>query len=222
MSHQVWVQAGSELEFEQGLKDHMAMNDAAGDPRPWEVWMQVIGKGTGSYFIRSGGRTWADFDTEIEIENDREHIVTEVSSHSKWSETKINQWDLEVSRWPEGDAIPKMGEITVFKLKPGAVKDFYSAIKQLHELIGEKGLDYQYAWAWTVSGGDGPSMMLAIPRDSWADFKDQKPGMWEVAEEDMGRTGAGNLRGAINDSVSEQRNYVVAHRPDLSYSPAEK
>ena len=87
-------------------------------------------------------------------------------------------------------------------------------------MIGEEEMDYQFAWGWTVSGGSGPMMMLAIPHDSWADFKDKKPGLWEVAEEVMGRTESGNIRETINDAVDETKNYVVAHRPDLSYTPA--
>lgn len=220
MSHQVWVQPGQELEFEQGLKDHWGLHEAAGDPWTWEVWEQVTGKGTGSYSIRSAGHTWADLDQQAEVENDREHVINEIKSHAKWSQTTITEWDLEISRWPEDGGVPKMVEITEFQLKRGATKDFYHAIKQLSELIGEQELDYEYGWGWNVSGGSGPMMILAVPHANWADFKEEKPGLWEVAEEVMGRTGSGHLRSAINDAVEETRNYVVAHRPDLSYSPA--
>ena len=220
MSHQVWVQAGQALEFEQALKDHWSMHEAAGDPWTWETWEQVTGKGTGSYSIRTAGHTWADFDRENGVDNDREHVINELDPHTKWSQTTITEWDLEISRWPEGSDVPKMVELTEFHLKRGSVKDFYHAVKKISEMIGEEELDYQFAWGWTVSGGTGPMMILAIPHENWADFKDKKPGLWEVAEEAMGRTESGNIRETIDNAVEETKNYVVAHRPDLSYSPA--
>lgn len=222
MSHQVFVTPGSELDFEAGIKEHWAMHEAAGDPWTWEVWTQVTGKGSGSYTIRTGGHAWADFDRDNGVENDREHVLTAMAPYTKWSVSRISEWDLDISRWPAGDEVPKLVELTEFRLKNGSTRDFYNAIKKVHQLIGEKELDIEYAWGWTVSGGMGPTITLAIPYDSWADFKEKKPGLWEVAEEVLGRTETGNIRGAINDAIVEQSNFVVMYRPDLSYSGAGK
>ena len=51
------------------------------------------------------------------MDNDRDHVINEVDPHTKWSQTTINEWDLEISRWPEDGAVPNMVEITKAHLK---------------------------------------------------------------------------------------------------------
>lgn len=55
--------------------------------------------------------------------------------------SQVIEWDGEISRWPEIGEVPKMVEVTEFRLKSGAGKDFYNAIKKTRRLIGKKVLD---------------------------------------------------------------------------------
>ncbi len=89
------------------------------------------------------------------------------------------------------------------------------------ELVGEKELPLQYSWGRVAVGGSGMQLTLAIPRSGWADFEPPKPGIWDVAEEVFGKTEAEMLMSMMANAIVSEKNFVVAHRPDLSYVPGQ-
>ncbi|MBD3866777.1 MAG: hypothetical protein IFK94_01515 [Acidobacteria bacterium] len=221
MAHNVKVQPGHELEFEAALKNHWAMHNKAGDPQGWTTWVQLTGKNTGMYMIRSAGLTWADLDKENGVEGDMEDVLGNMMPHISWSGTKITQWDLEMSNWPDSIGTPNMVELTVFHLKPGTEKGFYHALGAVSEFLKENVTDWQWAWGHGVSGHSGGTAVLAIPHENWASFKDDDINMWKMLEEAKGRIETDLLMEEITSAIKWQENYAAMHRPDLSYTPAE-
>ena len=220
MTHDVKVQPGHELAFETALKNHWAMHKKAGDPQGWTTWVQLTGKNTGMYMVRSAGLTWADLDRDPKVAGDMEDVLGNLMPHASWSGTKIIQWDLEMSNWPDSIGTPKMVEITVFHLKPGAERGFYHALAKVSEFLKEKELAWQWAWGHGVSGQDGATAILAIPHENWASFKDDGIDMWKMLEEAKGRIESDLLREEITSAIKWQENYAAMHRADLSYTPA--
>lgn len=221
MSHDVMVKHGSELQFEEALKAHMAMHKAAGDGQGWNTWTQVTGKHTGLYSIRSGGLTWADLDKEPVVEGDQADVIKNILPHVQWTSTKITQWDLELSNWPEEIGTPKMVEITVFHLNPGTERSFYHALRVVSEFLKGTDLDWKWAWGRGVSGHSGATAVLAIPHENWASFKDDGINMWKMLEEAKGRIETDMIIEELNSAIKWSENYAAVHREDLSYKPAE-
>jgi hypothetical protein len=221
MTHEIMVPRGQELQFEDALKAHWKMHEKAGDPQAWEVWVQVTGKKTGMYSVRSEGMTWADLDKESGVEGDMEDVMTNLMAHVKWSATTITKWDLEMSNWPDSIGTPNMVEINVFHLKPGTERGFYHAIGRISEFMKEKEIDWQWAWGHIVSGSNGAAAVLAIPHENWASFKDDGINLWKMLEEAKGRIETDMLMDEINSAIDRQENYAAMLRPDLGYQPAE-
>ena len=221
MSHDVTVQPGHETAFEDALKKHWALHKKAGDPQLWTTWVQVTGKHTGTYSIRSTFTGWAALDTETDVEGDMEDVLSNMMPHAKSNTTKITKWDLEISNWPESIGTPNMVELTVFHLKPGTEQGFYHSLGKISEFLKEKEIDWQWAWGHGVSGHNGATVVLAIPHENWASFADDGINMWKMLEEAKGRMEADSLRDALTSAIKWQENYAVMHRPDLSYVPAE-
>ncbi len=213
---------GQGMKFEAGMKQHFLLHKKANDPWRRDVWQVVTGDQVGSYIIRTGGHTWADFDHEATIPGDREDLAANVSPYMSSVAAAITEWDAEISRWPPDLPMPKLVEVTVYHLKPGAWRDFYMAVKKVHVAIGEKKLPMHYGWEWTVSGGHGTEITLAIPHATWADFKGPGSTLWKAVEEVYSETEADMLRHLFSKSTESTESFIVAYRDDLSYVPATK
>jgi len=221
MSHDVMVQPGHEMQFEDSLKNHWAMHKKAGDPQRWTTWVQITGRHSGSYSIRSTYRGWAELDNENGVDGDMEDVQKNMTPHMKSSAAKVTKWDLENSNWPESIGTPNMVELTVFHLKPGTERGFYHAIGAIAKFIKEKEIDWQWAWGHGVSGYDGGVAILAFPHENWASFEDDGIDLWKMLEEAKGRNESDMIRDEITSAIKWQKNMAVMHRPDLSYTPAE-
>jgi len=219
--YHVTVKSGHEMEFEKGLAAHMNLHKEAGDPWERMVWMAVTGDEVGSYYIRSGNHTWADFDNETEIPGDREHLMEHVMPHAASVSSAISEWARDVTRWPEDYGMPKMIELTVFHLRPGGWRPFYHAVEKIHSMIEEKDLPMNYSFNWTVSGGSDSEMTLAVPHKSWADFKPMEQSFWGAMEEVYGDYESDVLRKMLDKSVASSESFIVVARPDLSVMPEE-
>jgi len=213
---------GQGMKLEAAMKQHYTLHAKANDPWRRNVWEVVTGDHVGSYIIRTGGHTWADFDAEADIPGDREDIATNIAPYVSSVAGAITEWDQDISRWPDDLPMPKMVEVTVYHLKPGAWRKFYMAVKKVHEAIGEKKLPFHYGWEWTASGGHGTEITLVIPHATWADFKGPEGSLWKAVEEVYGETEADMLRGLISKSTKSMESYIVTYRDDLSYVPASK
>jgi hypothetical protein len=222
MSHDVVAQPGHELQFEGWLAKHWDMHKKAGDPQNWTTWVQLTGKHTGRYTIRTTFSDWAGLDKDPGVEGDKEDVMNNMTPHVKSHATMVTQWDLELSNWPDSVGTPNMVEITVFHLKPGTEQGFYHALGAVSEFLkGNEDIDWQWAWGHGVSGHNGATAVLAIPHENWASFADDGVNMWKMLEEARGRIETDLLREELTSAIKWQENYAVMHRPDLSYTPAE-
>ena len=213
---------GQGMKLEAAMKQHYVLHMKAKDPWRRNVWEVTTGDHVGSYIIRTGNHTWADFDHEIQFSGDREDLAANVFPHIASVSSVIVEWDVDVSRWPEDLPMPKMVDVTVYHLKPGAWRKFYMAIKKVNEAIGEKKLPLHYGWEWTVSGGHGTEIALVIPHDTWADFKGPGASLWKAVEEVYGETEADMLRDLLSKCTESTENFVASYRADVSYVPAAK
>ncbi len=214
------VNLAQAAQFEAATKGHMGWHRESRDPWAWETWQVVNGRRLGQYVVLTGPHSWADFDTRTAIEGkDLADWQSRVAPYVKGVASIFEVVNGKISRLPEGMERPKMAEVTVFRLREAGFRAFYHAVEKLHQAIVKKDASYHYEWRTWVNGGDGPTMVLLIPRNSWAEFAPEGA-FWDMVEEVYGDFETGVLRRMINKSVVSAESLVVAYRPDLSYSPA--
>ena len=218
-TYEIQVKSGHQMEFENAITEHFAMHSAANDPWRRDVWQVVAGPNLGRYFIRSGGHTWEELDQEAEVPNDNEHIATVVLPHIESVSSKIINWMPSVSTWPPDMEPPKMADVTTYTLSYDGVEGFMNVLKKFHKMILEKESPLVYAWGEVMVGAPGPQLILALPRDGWADFKPPEPSVWGMLAEAYGEHDAKIMRATIGDAIVSKENFVSVYRRDLSHVP---
>ncbi len=221
-TYAIHVRPDSVLQFESAVKNHMKMHADAGDTSAMHVYMEVIGSHMGTYFLRSAPQHWADFDNAMQIPGDRDDVLSKIVPLTTKTASEMSVFMPDVSNWPKDLPAPKYVEVMDFRIKAGHEREFHSVIKRIHEALQDKAPSRHYEWERTVEGGRGTEVTLAIPHDSWADFKMPDPPMYKILTEVYGETEADMMWKTINEAVDEVESFVVMYRPDLSYNPEMK
>jgi len=207
-------------QFEAATKSHMAWHRTNNDPWTWQMWQFVNGERVGQYAVATGGHTWADFDTRAVFEQkDVADWTAKVGPYVKGLRSALEVDNKEISRLPKDMKTPKMVEVTVFKLKHARWRAFYHAVEKIHKAIVKKDAPYFYAWRTVANGGESPTMILFVPRNSWAEFE-PKGSFWSMVEEVYGDFETNVIRKTIGKAIRSEESLVAAYRPDLSYVPA--
>ena len=222
-SHFISVSPAQALDFEAAYTGHIQWHADMNDTWYWHTWQIVNGKNLGGYIMRTGNHQWSDWDEHAEFsEADGAHFWKNVAPFVQDISSVMLVSNLEISNWPADYGIPAMVDVTIFHLKGGYDRAFYSAAKKLHEAIVEKEMPFTYSWSSVVSGGDGPAMVLVFPYKSWADMgADMEVPFWKMIEEVYGEFETDMLRKMFPKSVSSQENFIAAYREDMSYNPPE-
>src|SRR5258708_9849646 len=75
---------------------------------------------------------------------------------------------------PTGAKMPtKFSEILTFHVRHGKDSDFRSAIGRVYEAAQKTKWSPNYEWYELANGGPTGAYLLALPRNSWADFEDK-------------------------------------------------
>ena len=92
-------------------------------------------------------------------------------------------------------------------------------MKQSHEALS--GVDWEpYLWYQLVNGGEHPTWVLALPRNSWAEMAPPEKDFGAMMMEVLGEEEAMALFESYGDTIEHQRSEIAAYRADLSYLPA--
>ena len=127
------AKSGVRAGLETALKQHTEWRKEQGDPWTWSVMQVVNGENLGSYVIRSGEHTWADFDAydagfgpKADV-----HFNATVASLVESASSALTSIDTTNVNWhPNNDAV-NLISVTTFHLKPGKGPAFTQAVKGL-------------------------------------------------------------------------------------------
>jgi hypothetical protein len=220
-SFTVDVKPESFTQFENAYREHLGWHDKNEGGWAWNTWQVVNGVHLGRYLLLSHGHTWADFDADVALrESQWADFLTHVAPHLENLSSSLQTFEPGLSNWPVDRPQPKLVEITQFQLRFDGFREFRSAIAEVHQAVAQKDPGRHYAWFSTLNGSNGPTMTLAVPRSSWADFEPEGTPLWSLMAEVHGASGADEIRKVISTSVSAQESYIVRYREDLSYRPS--
>ncbi len=221
-SYQVTVKLDRFLQFEDAYRQHLQWHGKNNDNWAWHTWQVVSGQNLGQYIIRSHGHNWEDFDQEAALrQSEWADILTHVAPNLEIMTSSLETYEPQLSNWPADLARPALVEMTRFEIAFDGVQEFRQAIAKIQRAVLERAPDRHFAWLRTVNGSNGPTMVLAIPRASWADFKPADKPLWSLMEEVYGEAETTAIQKAIGGSIRSQNSFVVTYRADLSYTPAD-
>lgn len=211
--------------FEAALAKHVQDRIDHDDPWSWGVYQVVAGKHTGDFFYRSGGHAWADFD-EYDSGFGAEaglHYQLNVAPLVEHTAMFVTQSDTALSRMPTEAEWPNINliEVVTYRLEPGEERQFHDLIDRIHEAIVAADWPVRYAWGYTVLGGDGSSMDLAIFNENWAGFEEPEPDFYQMLQEQMGEDEAQEAMEQFGQYLAGSESMVLRWRRDLSVPPVE-
>ena len=210
------VQPGSEADFEAGWKKHTDWHRKQKDSWTWVAWQVTTGPDTGRYCAGTFGHNWEDFDSpgvpeEADLADMAATFVPFVREH------KATFWARmpEVSRPGEGPVA--MSAVVFFHTRFGTADKFNYLAGEFQKAI-EKTEKWNYNWHALVSGGEGGTYALVLPRSNFAAFKPGKP-FAQVLREAYGQARADALLAEWRTVVTGSESHITRSRPDLGYVP---
>jgi hypothetical protein len=151
-----------------------------------------LGENLGTYGIRSGGHSWADFDAYdagfgpeglIHWNATVAPLVASVASRITTGYPALS------NPLPDGEALAFV-TINTFHVRPGREADFYAAVASATEILKAHNFGGYFVWSTPVSGGGpGPTMSLVSLYTSWASMADPDPTFEAILIEEMGQDG---------------------------------
>jgi hypothetical protein len=208
------------MDFEAAYQEHLEWHSENNDPWPFHAWQIVNGKNLGQYIIRTHGHQWKDFDAAPELRRaDAVDFMTKVAPHIHKMSSVLLEFDPNISNWPADAGRPSLVELTEYELSYQGYRDFRHAVAKIRDALMKTRPDIHFAWSTVVNGSSGPTMILAIPHASWADFEPEEVPFWAHVEEVLGEHETRALQERIGASIRNEHSYVVKLREDLSYEP---
>ncbi len=218
-TYNVTPKAGMGAQFETALREHAQWRTANNDPWTWSVSVAETGQNFGTYGIRSGGHSWADFDAYDAGFGPQGlvHYMATVAPLVESTTSTISRTDEDLSRLPPDGFNLAFVTVTKFQLRPGRGSQFNQLIGQANEILMEGGFPEYWVWASPVSGGGpGPYINLVGLHSSWEDMADPDPSFEAVMMAKLGEEGFmewGNNLAATYRGVAS---WTLRRRPDLS------
>jgi len=209
-------------QYEAGRKQKAAWHKEKNDPQPLLVWETLTGDNTGMYTVGRFGQHWADLDKPaISDEADTAEFQKVIGSYVDSVTDHYYEFMPKISN-PRPEMKPsKFGEILFFQVRYGKGSDFRSAITRIYEASQKTKWPPNFEWYELVNGGQEGEWVLALPRNSWADFEDKpdvKP-FRDMLKEAFGQAEADSIIDRLDHSVEKQTSEIIQFRPDLSYMP---
>ena len=216
--HCLDVQLGAEAKFEDAWKKHIDWHREQGDTWTWNAWNIMTGPNSGSYCAGTFGHKWEDFDNPaVSREADEADVQATFWPFVKDHRMTFSANLPKVSRPADDPA--SMSSVIFFNVRFGMDDEFNYLIGEFHKAIEKTETPWRYRWFRQVSGGEGGTYVLVLPRANFASFNPSGKPFPEMLEEAYGREAADTLLASWRKVVKGTRNVLTKARPDLSYIP---
>jgi hypothetical protein len=220
----VKAKPGMAAQLEAAIRAHAQWRKANHDPWTWTVYTPETGADLGTFVIRSGDHTWADFDAYDKgfvpqgLTQWTANVMPLVENMS--SEIDMTLADSLNQLPPTGTAI-SLVNVTAFHLRPGMEPQFVRLAAQAVKVL--KAAKYPGYWVWEipVSGGpeSGPVIYLGGLNEHWASMQDPSPDFAQVMTKALGQDGFAKWNASLNETLQGTGGATYRFRPDLSGLP---
>ena len=213
----VKVKAGESGAFQTALKQHAQWRMDNGDPWSWNIYQVINGKNMGDFIIRSGGHSWADFDSYQDFNaKGSAEFGKNVSPYIESITSNINAMDTTNVNWyPNNDEV-NLVQVYAYKLKPGQGTAFYKAISEYGKAIKKENRKDYYGLIWSVNGGSELVAELVFPYKNWAEMEGPKEQWRDFTKRVLGEEKAKMVHDEFTNSYSDVYGFIVQLRRDLS------
>lgn len=214
---------GMVKQYEDGRKQKAEWHKQQKDSQPLFVWETISGDNTGTFIVGRLGQHWADFDKpSVPEQADLEQYNKLIGANVQSLVTRYYEFLPKVSSSPEHTTVPsKYSEIITFRVRPGKVEDFRSALTRASEAIEKTKWPGHGLWYVLANGGSGDTYVLVLPHSNWADFEDSpdmKP-FPEMLKDAFGQAEADSITKRFDASIESETTEIIKFRADLSYVP---
>lgn len=211
-------EAGTAAAFDAAIAEHAQWRRDEGDSWIWDLYQVVMGNDLGTYFARSPGHAWADIDAYDAGFGPRggAHFERTVGPHLADNSNMITRARDEVLRLPEDPGEMRLFWLTVYRVKPGQMSEFWELVGQYHEAIVQADVPIHYSIHGVVAGGSGPEVHLVGLHRNWADFEMPDPNIYQALRDAYGEEEAEEIGRRFADTIESMENMVLRYRPDLS------
>lgn len=200
------------------IREHARWREQNGDPWTWGVYEVVNGENLGSFVIRSGGHSWADFDAYEQgefAEAAGAHYEATMAPAIGSVSSVITAADTAHQRLPESFENIQLYSVITWHLEPDKVQDFQEAIDRIHAAIGQTDWPARYAFVSPANGADGPQTSIVLFYENWAAFRGPEKTFDEMMQEAYGEEAEAIFQ-KFSGSYRWSESYVLRIRPDLS------
>lgn len=221
----IWkVKPGMEAKFETGLKAHNAFHVKKNDPMGHNTYVVTSGPNVGAYVRVAGGRNWKDFDAEAAWQKeDQADSAINTDPYIASAVPSYYRYRPDLSRPPAGDTPMPMYALVFYRLKLAYVDDFEAAVKMGKDAADKAKWPRPSLVFSLVNGGDGPTWVISLPREKFADFNPPEGKAFDqMLAEQLSPAQLAARGGMIDRSVESIFTEMLAYRGDLSYVPAKK
>jgi len=138
------------------------------------------------------GHKWEDFDApSVSPEADHADALATIAPFTKGHRASFWSMLPEVSR-PAAEPAP-MSSVVFFHVHFGMENEFNFLIGEFHKAIEKTSMPWRYQWYALVSGGEGGTYAIVLPRANFASFNPSGKPFNEMLEEAYGKTAADAL-----------------------------
>ena len=213
-----WTIDAADVEaFEAGLRAHNAFHGSWGDPTPLLTWMELSGPRQGQYGRGSFGHSWADFDAQAANgEADSADSDLHITPYIADAETTTWVFRPDISR-PGAGPMP-VSRVIEFVLHSLQEDQFAAVIAKIHAALDEQEDWPSYEWYQLIDGGEVPTFVVVLSRNSFAEFAPRDPAFEAVVGAKYGEETAA-IFGSLAETIKVHRVSTIAFRSDLSYFP---
>lgn len=197
----------------EAIREHVKWRKENGDSWSWDIFQVITGENMNSFFARSGFHTWAELD-DTYVEGAIEHFNETVMPHLADFKSSITQGIPSMTNMGGPEDL-NLYQVVFYDVIPRRQQDMMQATAKFSEIVTEKMPHMYHAFANIVAGGDGSRLMGVFPRANWAAF-DGDEEMEKVLLEELGPEGMQELYTQFTSSIRGERNFIAAHRKDLS------
>lgn len=211
-------QPGHEMQFEAALAAHAQWRRDTNDPWSWSVAQVAAGEDLGLWYVRSAGHLWEDLDAYDAGFGQPafEHWMTNVAQHVAHVSSVITTHDTTNMRWPDDPSAIRFVSLIEFSLRPGQQQPFFEVVGKFHDAIVQTDFPASYSFNWSVAGGPGDVIVLALPYESWGAMAPPEQTMAAMVAEVYGPEEAQAMNEKFNGTLRRVQTTVLMLRPDLS------
>jgi hypothetical protein len=215
---------GMDAQLETAVRQHAQWRKANHDPWTWNVYTSETGVDIGTFFIRSSGHSWADFDAYDRgfgpqgIVQFTANVTPLIESAASTIEVALPD---SMNQLPPAGTASNLVTLTLFHIKAGMEPQFVQLAAQAVKVLKAAKWPGNWVWVSPVSGEPepGPVVILASLYENWAAMQDPSPDFPTVMTKGMGQNGFMKWNESLNATLRSTSTMTLRFRPDLSVLP---